>query len=173
MSQQLKIEVPPDVAPSALREALGRSPTGVAVATTLDDLGRPVGLTINSYNSVSLEPALILWSLALSSPNVNAFRDYGAFAVNILHTEQSNLCKQFSRWAPDKFDNVDGSRGYRDLPVLDGAMVPFECATYQIVEGGDHEVYMGAVKRIHKTDSSPLVFHRGRFVELADCEVSP
>ncbi|MFM1571571.1 MAG: flavin reductase family protein [Porticoccaceae bacterium] len=155
------------ITPASLREALGSFPTGVAVVTTLSDDGKPIGLTVNSFNSVSLEPALVLWSLALSSPSIGAFRKHRAFAVNILRKEQEDLCMKFARPADDKFTGVNWTDGYRGIPVLDGAMVTLECEMYQIVEGGDHEVYMGTVKRIHKTDSSPLVFHRGQLVQLA------
>ena len=155
------------ITPASLREALGSFPTGVAVVTTLGDEGKPLGLTINSFNSVSLEPALVLWSLALSSPSIGAFRKHGAFAINILRKDQGQLCMKFARPADDKFEDINWSKGYKGVPVLKGAMVTLECETYQIVEGGDHEVYMGTVKRIHWTDSAPLVFHRGQLVQLA------
>jgi len=155
------------VTPASLREALGSFPTGVAVVTTLGDEGAPLGLTVNSFNSVSLDPALVLWSLALSSPSIEAFRKHGAFAINILRKDQGELCMRFARPADDKFKGVEWTSGYKGVPVLEGAVVTLECETYQIVEGGDHEVYMGTVKQIHKTDSAPLVYHRGQMVQLA------
>lgn len=167
MATKIDLSEDATITPASLREALGSFPTGVAVVTTLGDEGKPLGLTINSFNSVSLDPALVLWSLALSSPSIGAFRKHGAFAINILRKDQGELCMKFARPADDKFKDIDWTKGYKGIPVLEGAMVTLECETYQIVEGGDHEVYMGAVKRIHKTDSAPLVFHRGQLVQLA------
>ena len=95
------------VTPASLREALGSFPTGVAVVTTLGDEGAPLGLTVNSFNSVSLDPALVLWSLALSSPSIEAFRKHGAFAINILRKDQGELCMRFARPADDKFKGVE------------------------------------------------------------------
>jgi flavin reductase (DIM6/NTAB) family NADH-FMN oxidoreductase RutF len=155
------------ISPAVLRDALGCFPTGVAIVTTLGDDGAPVGLTINSFSSVSLQPALVLWSLMLSSPSIEAFRKHRAFAINILTLDQGDLCMQFARPADDKFANVPWSKGYKGVPVLDGALVTLECEMHNIIEGGDHEVYMGEVKRIHKTENPPLVFHRGQLSELA------
>ena len=167
MSKNIKSSENTAITPAILREALGSFPTGVAVVTTLSDDGKPVGLTVNSFNSVSLEPALVLWSLALSSPSIGAFRQHRAFAINILRKDQEELCMKFARPAEDKFSGVKWAEGYKGIPVLDGAVATLECETYQIVEGGDHEVCMGTVKRIHRTDSAPLVFHRGQLVQLA------
>lgn len=156
-----------DINPTVLRDALGCFPTGVAVVTTVGENGKPVGMTISSFNSVSLDPALILWSIALTAPSLSAFRNHGAFAINILHKDQGDLCMQFARPSEDKFANVEWTPGYKGVPVLEDALVTLECETYKTVEGGDHEVYMGEVKCIHKTESHPLVFHRGQLVELA------
>ncbi|BFM16196.1 hypothetical protein R50073_23790 [Maricurvus nonylphenolicus] len=155
------------ITPLVLRDALGSFPTGVAIVTTIGEDGRPVGLTINSFSSVSLEPALVLWSLVNTSPSIQAFRGHGAFAINILRHDQGDLCMQFARPSDDKFADVNWSEGYKGVPVLDDVLVAFECETYKLIEGGDHEVYMGEIKRIHKTENHPLVFHRGKLSELA------
>ena len=167
MVKNIELTEDTNVTRTSLREALGGFPTGVAVVTTLSDESTPIGLTINSFNSVSLEPALVLWSLALSSPNISAFRKHGAFAINFLSRGQEELCMKFAGFADNRFKDVKWTEGYKGIPVLDRAMVILECKTYRIIEGGDHELYMGEVKRIHDTDSSPLVFHRGQLVQLA------
>lgn len=153
---------------SLFREALGTFPTGVVVATTRGDGGAPVGLTISSFNSVSLDPALILWSIALDAPSIGAFRTHTSFAINILSSEQKSICMQFSQSAEDKFANVDWIEGYDGAPVLTDAMATLECKVYRRYEGGDHEILVGEVMKISTSDKQPLVYHRGKFVELAD-----
>jgi len=151
-----------------LRETLGCFPTGVVVATTLDSDDMPIGITINSFSSVSLEPALILWSIALNTPSLNAFRQHPAFAINILSTAQKSLCMQFAQPSEDKFAGVDWHAGYKGTPVIDNALAVLQCRTFRRYEGGDHEIYLGEVMQVDSTDQQPLVFHRGKLVQLAD-----
>lgn len=150
-----------------LRDTLGCFPTGVAVATTITTDGTPVGLTINSFNSVSLDPPLILWSLANTAPSFDAFNTHGAFTINILGSDQSQLCCQFSNPSPDKFAGVRWRAGHKGTPVLNDVMVTLECDTYRVVDGGDHRVFLGQVKRMRRREAQPLVFHRGQLVALA------
>ncbi len=153
---------------SSLRETLSHFPTGVVVAATCGDGGAPVGLTISSFNSVSLEPPLILWSLALTAPSLSAFRAHDSFSINILSSEQQALCMQFAKPSEDKFSGVDWRPGHGGAPVIQNALAVLECQVYRRYEGGDHEIYVGEVIQIDSTDRKPLVFHRGQFVELAD-----
>ena len=150
-----------------LRDTLGCFPTGVAIATTIGTDGQPVGLTINSFNSVSMDPALILWSLCNNAPSFEAFKTHGAFAINILSSEQQDVCTQFARPAEDKFAGIAWYAGHKGIPVLDNVLVTLECDTYNAVEGGDHEIFIGQVRRVRRTESEPLVFHRGQLVALA------
>lgn len=154
-----------------LRETLGCFPTGVVVAATRGEANAPVGLTINSFTSVSLDPPLILWSISLNAPSLSAFRKHPAFTINILSEEQQALCMQFATPSDNKFDGVDWHPGYEDTPIISDALAVLQCKTYRRYEGGDHEIYVGEVKKIEFTDKKPLVFHRGKFVELVDDEV--
>jgi len=150
-----------------LRQTLGCFPTGVVVATTIGDGGAPVGLTINSFSSVSLDPPLILWSLALTAPSLSAFQTHKGFAINILSEEQQDECMQFSRPSENKFEGINWQPGYEGVPLLDNALAVLQCRTYQRYEGGDHEIYLGEVMEMDSTDKAPLVFHRGKLVSLA------
>ncbi|WP_136656700.1 flavin reductase family protein [Nitratireductor sp. XY-223] len=151
-----------------LRDALGHFATGVAVVTTLGEGGRPVGLTINSFNSVSLSPPLILWSLARTAPSFDAFRNYNAFAINILARDQRDLCMQFARPSEDKFRDIAHRPGIENVPLIDGVHAQLECRTYRRHEGGDHEIYLGEVIGISTFEKQPLVFHRGQFTHLSE-----
>lgn len=153
-----------------LRNALGCFATGVAVVTTVGDEGAPVGLTINSFNSVSLEPPLVLWSLANSAPSIGAFRRHGDFAINILAVDQLEVCRQFARPSDNKFGGVDYREGFNGVPLISGAAAQLECRAYAKYPGGDHEIHLGEIVGINTTDKAPLVFHRGRFTRLPDCE---
>lgn len=153
--------------PKLLRQALGCFPTGVIIVTTVGDEGKPVGLTINSFSSVSLVPALVSWSIDLNAPSLGAFRKHQAFALNILGADQGELCMQFARPSDDKFANVKWAEGYKGVPVLEDALATFECSTFQTIEAGDHEMYLGKVKSMNNKIGAPLVFHRGQLAKLA------
>lgn len=157
----------PDFNAELLRKALGCFPTGVVVVTTLGDNGSPVGITVNSFSSVSLDPPLILWSIALNAPSLGAFRNHSGFTINILSEEQQELSLQFARPSDDKFQGVDWHPGYADTPVLDNSMAVLQCKTYRCHEGGDHEIFLGEVQKINFNDQRPLVFHRGQFGKVA------
>jgi len=158
----------PNFDSTSFRETLGCFPTGVVVAATLGDGAAPVGLTINSFSSVSLDPPLILWSIALSAPSLSAFRDHPGFTINILSAEQQSLCTQFARPAVNKFAGIDWRPGYAGTPVISEALAVLECKTFRRYEGGDHEIILGEVVKIDLTDKKPLVYHRGHFAELTN-----
>ena len=159
---------PPSVTidPKELRRALSCFPTGVAVVTTLGPGAAPVGLTVSSFNSVSMEPPLILWSLTRASSSLSAFKAHGAFAVNILSAEQEPLCRHFAG-AGDRFAGVAWRPGIDGVPVLHGAVATFECRTYAIYPGGDHEIFLGKVLAYDHADRVPLVFGKGVLGPLA------
>lgn len=146
-----------------LRDALGRFATGVTIVTTLDLAGRPIGLTANSFNSVSLDPPIVLWSLARRSLNLRSFLDAGHFAVNVLAADQQALSDRFAKPACDRFAGVDWEAGTAGVPVLPGAVASFECATDNLVEGGDHVIFLGRVARFRHADKEPLIYHAGRY----------
>ncbi|MEM8665427.1 MAG: flavin reductase family protein [Pseudomonadota bacterium] len=153
--------------PRELRRALGCFPTGVAVVTTLSETGAPIGVTVSSFNSVSMDPPLILWSLTARAGSLSAFKAHGAFAVNVLSAEQEPLCRHFATATGDRFQDVDWRAGIDGIPVLEGAVAVFECRNWAVYPGGDHEIFLGRVVRYDHFDSVPLVFGKGRLSALA------
>jgi flavin reductase (DIM6/NTAB) family NADH-FMN oxidoreductase RutF len=154
------------------RDIMGNFPTGVIVVTTIGEDGRPVGLTINSFSSVSLEPPMVLWSLALRAPSLVAFRASNVFALNILSKDQLDLCKSFAKPSTDKYACVEYCQGGAGLPLLSGAVAHIECRTVARYPGGDHEIYLGEVAAMDGFERDPLLFHRGQFRMLSPLEDS-
>lgn len=147
----------------SFRNALGRFVTGVTIVTTLDEAGRPVGLTANSFNSVSLDPPMVLWSLALRSQNRPVFETARHYAVNILASDQHALSDRFARPVADRFAGVSWRAGHCGVPVLDGVTAVFECMNDTRMEGGDHLVFLGRVEAFDHFDKEPLIYHSGRY----------
>lgn len=147
------------------RRALGAFATGVAIVTTCDGDGNKVGITVNSFNSVSLDPPLVLWSIASDAMRYNAFMDTQYFAVNILAKDQIDLCRQFSARTKDRFEGLDCRDGLEMLPILPGCSAVFECCTENRFAGGDHKIIVGRVLRFEDFDADPLIFYRGHFLE--------
>lgn len=158
--------VQPQIDTALFRKTLGSFPTGVVAATTLGDDNKPVGLTINSFSSVSLDPPLILWSIALNAPSLSAFRKRSSFIINILSEDQKALCKQLATPSDNKFKDVAWRPGYDNAPIIDNALAVIECSVYRRYEGGDHEIILGEVVNLELSDRNPLVYHRGQFTEL-------
>ncbi len=149
-----------------LRDVLGRFATGVAVVTTCDNDAKPVGLAVNSFSSVSLDPPEILWSIASTAPSRTAFARHGAFAVNVMPAEDKDRIMQFARPSDNKFDGVPWRRGWCSVPVLDSAIATLECDVKQMILCGDHHIVVGSVRTIDSRDGNPLVFFRGQFTSL-------
>lgn len=141
-----------------LRRALGRFATGVAVVTVRGLDGRPVGLTINSFSSVSLDPPLVLWCLANRSPRLADFAAASHFAVNVLTDRQRWLSDRFSQPVKDRFESVAWAAGLGGAPLLDGCLAQLECTTGDIHRAGDHSVVFGKVERFAHRCGLPLVF---------------
>lgn len=152
--------------PKALRRALGCFPTGVAVVTTLGTGGAPIGITVSSFNSVSMDPPLILWSLTRDAGSLGAFKSHGAFAVNVLSAEQEPFCRHFASAEGDRFADIPWRPGIEGIPVLEGAVAVFECRNWAVYPGGDHEIFLGEVVRYDHWDTVPLVFGMGRLSPL-------
>ncbi|SFV13347.1 NADH-FMN oxidoreductase RutF, flavin reductase (DIM6/NTAB) family [Pseudoduganella namucuonensis] len=151
----------------ALRNALGSYPTGVAIVTTRLPGGRPVGLTINSFASLSLEPPLVLWSLVKRSPSLEAFAGCAHFSINVLAAGQADLARSFASSAvPDKFAHVAAHDSPEGVPLMPGSLASFVCASEQVLDGGDHTLFIGRVLRYHTGEGEPAVFHRGQFTLL-------
>ena len=149
-----------------LREVLGRFATGVAVVTTCGDDAAPVGLAVNSFASVSLDPPEILWSIISTAPSRPAFQRHSAFTVNVMPAEDKDRTLQFARPSANKFEGVAWRRGWREVPVLDNAIATMECDLKQMIPCGDHHIVVGSVRAIDCRDGKPLVFFRGEFTSL-------
>jgi len=145
------------------RQALGTFTTGVTIVTTVDAAGNPVGVTANSFNSVSLAPPMVLWSLARTSANIGAFLAARHFAVHILASDQQSLATRFSQKGTDRFAGLRVGRGIDGIALLDGCAARFECRTAFQYEGGDHVIFVGEVLNFEHCEHEPLVFKRGRF----------
>ncbi|GGO76903.1 flavin reductase family protein [Nonomuraea cavernae] len=156
----------------SLRDALGRYATGVAVVTTCAPGGERIGVTVNSFASVSLDPALVLWCLSRRAPSTQAFLRAGRFAVNVLACGQEHLSQRFARPAPDKFAGVETRLTPSGLPALAGALAFFACRTVTAYEAGDHRIFVGEVEHFQWHEGEPLVFHAGRYRELGAMDPS-
>jgi 3-hydroxy-9,10-secoandrosta-1,3,5(10)-triene-9,17-dione monooxygenase reductase component len=153
---------PPDIDTRAFRDALGSFVTGVTIVTTRGE-GADIGLTANSFNSVSLDPPMVLWSLALTSNALPAFRSAPWWAVHILASEQEALSARFAQKGIDKFAGLAVSRGPGDIPLLDGCAARFICRAAYEHEGGDHAIFVGQVLEFDQAGRAPLVYHQGRY----------
>ena len=154
------------------RDALGQFATGVTCMTTLGPNGENIGVTVNSFSSLSLNPPLILWSIARTASAWGSFQVGDPFAVNVIAREQHVLAKQFARTSGDKFVGVEFYRGLDRVPLLAGCVVYLECVTEARYPGGDHEIVVGRVRRLFNVGIAPLLFHRGAFHLLGDPAVA-
>ncbi len=150
--------------PEEIRRAYGCFATGVAVATTVDERGERVGMTISSFNSVSIDPPLVLWSIGNDSCNYDAFATAGHFAVNVLAAHQTALSDRFAARGGDKFAGLECRDGVAGSPILSESLASFECTTEHRYPGGDHLIIVGRVVDFEDRNLDPLIFHRGRFL---------
>lgn len=150
--------------PARLRRAFGLYPTGVAVATAMDPASGPLGMTINSFVSVSLEPPLVSFSIGRTAAGLHAWLRAPGYALNVLARNQEHLSSQFARAHTDKWRDVSFAPGLHGAPLLDGAVACFECGRYEALAGGDHVIFLARIERFVGSDQNdPLVFHRGRY----------
>ena len=155
---------PPTFSQAEFRTALGMFATGVTIVTSRGVDGTLVGLTANSFNSVSMSPPLVLWSLARTAGSMAAFSTGSHYAINILSADQQALARQFSAQGLDRFAGVKYHLGAAGAPLIDGAAATFECFNRSRYEEGDHVIFVGEVERCcTQTDASPLLFHGGKF----------
>jgi flavin reductase (DIM6/NTAB) family NADH-FMN oxidoreductase RutF len=159
---------PPSFSGDDFRAALAMFATGVTIVTARSARGPPVGLTANSFNSVSIEPPLILWSLSRQAGSMPAFARGSHYAINILAADQRDLAERFASKDVDRFDGVAFRPGTSGAPLLDGAAAVFECFNRSRYQEGDHVIFVGEVESCARRDGAhPLIFHGGRyFTEL-------
>ena len=158
----------PSFSAPEFRTALGMFATGVTIVTARDASGACVGLTANSFNSVSMAPPLVLWSLSQRAGSLPAFTRGSHYVINILAAEQHALAERFASKVADRFAGVAFRDGVGGAPILEGAAAVFECFNRSRYEEGDHIIFVGEVERCeHRVGAQPLIFHGGRyFTEL-------
>ena len=155
---------PPDFSALEFRASLGMFATGVTIVTARGADGSLVGLTASSFNSVSLSPPLVLWSLAHRAGSMAAFSTGQHYAINVLAAEQQALAERFATPGIDRWDGVAFSEGGNGAPLLAGAAATFECFNRSQYTEGDHVIFVGEVERCaHRPGASPLLYHGGRF----------
>lgn len=149
----------------AFRSALGTFATGVTIVTTQAEglIPLDIGITANSFNSVSLDPPMILWSLARKALSLPAFLHNPHFAVHILAMDQDELSQRFATQGAEKFAGLDVERGAGGIPLLAGCAARFQCRTAFKYEGGDHIIFVGEVLSFDTGQKSPLLYHAGRY----------
>ncbi|MEY2861845.1 MAG: hypothetical protein RL392_2303 [Pseudomonadota bacterium] len=156
--------LPPNFSQPEFRAALGMFATGVTIVTARTASGQLVGLTANSFNSVSLSPPLVLWSLSRAAGSMAAFQAGSHYAINILGADQQALANQFATQGTDRFAGVQFDTGFNGAPLIHGAVASFECFNRSRYDEGDHVIFVGEVERCtHREGASPLLYHGGKF----------
>ncbi|WP_144510267.1 flavin reductase family protein [Bacillus sp. FJAT-22090] len=142
------------------KAAMGNYPTGVTVVTAFNDEGKPMGMTVNSFASVSLDPLLILWSIDKSAYSYEDFLKVDKFTVNILAADQAHLCTLFSSKVEDRFSNCDWQKSELNLPILSDTLATLQCKVYSQIDAGDHTTIIGELLDIQNNSKEPLLYHR-------------
>lgn len=154
--------------PREIRNLLGQFATGVTVITTRGKGGRKVGMTANSFSSLSLDPPLILWSLSKTAPSLEEFVDAEHFAIHMLAQEHHQISGHFARAAEDKFAGVVHRECESGVPILEDALATLVCKNIQQYEGGDHLIFIGKIEKYQQRQGEPLVFHAGKYHVTAE-----
>lgn len=154
---------PPPFSSHDFRKALGQFATGVTIVTALNAQQQPVGVTVSSFNSVSLHPPLILWSMANSAASLSVFMACTHYAVHVLGAGQKDLALRFSTRNIDRWAGVPHQPGRTGTPLLEGAVAVFECANRSRYQEGDHVIFVGEVAHCsHQNGAAPLLYHDGQ-----------
>ncbi|GAB4061698.1 flavin reductase family protein [Uliginosibacterium sediminicola] len=152
----------------ALRRTLGQFATGITVVTTLDAAGQPCGLTVNSFNAVSLEPPLVVWSLSAQASLREAFEHCAFYAVNVLSAEQQDVSQRFASKQADRFAGLEWDAGIGGVPLLRNCCAHFQLRNTQRHEGGDHLMFISAVEAFERFEKAPLIYFSGAYRRLAE-----
>jgi flavin reductase (DIM6/NTAB) family NADH-FMN oxidoreductase RutF len=151
-----------------IRKALAQFATGVTVVTTRAADGSPVGLTVNSFNSVSLDPPLVLWSLSHKSQSLDAFRACGRYLIHVLAVNQLDVAKVFATRGADKFGNTHWHPNAAGLPLIEGCVAWFECGNRRQYDEGDHIILVGRIDEFAIAGGAPLIFHDSRYMRRVE-----
>lgn len=153
----------------AFRDTLGLFVTGVTIITTRSDSDEWVGITANSFNSVSLTPPLVLWSVGNQARSLQAFKTAQHFAVHILHQDQIALSQHFAKSNPDKFKGLEVHEGRGGIPLFENCAARLECRAHSQHQAGDHTLFLAEVIEFTSDKNArPLVYHGGQYAELSD-----
>jgi len=148
---------------------MGHFATGITVVTTTDIDGNPVGMTVNSFNSVSLDPPLVLFSIARDASCLNSLREADKFAVNILSADQQDVSICFAKPGLNGFDQVAPNISANGIPVVADSLAIFECSAHAQHDGGDHVIFIGQVIAVNQaSDGDPLLYFRGKYAGVAE-----
>ena len=154
----------PNFSAREFRASLAMFATGVTIVTARTPAGTLIGLTANSFNSVSLDPPLVLWSLAQGAASLPVFRAGSHYAINILAKDQKALAERFALRGAERWNGVNFADGMGGAPLLEGAAATFECFNRSRYEEGDHVIFVGEVEACQRrAGASPLIFHGGRY----------
>lgn len=153
----------PDIDPKAFRRALGNFATGVTIITAEGADGEKVGVTASSFNSLSMDPPLILWSSIKVARSCEVFESASHFAVNILAADQMEMSNHFARQQKDKFAGFEWEKGLGGAPIFPNCAGRFQCETYDKLDGGDHWIFVGKVVAFDDFGRAPLCFHQGSY----------
>jgi flavin reductase (DIM6/NTAB) family NADH-FMN oxidoreductase RutF len=148
-----------------LRDAFSRFMSGITIVTAASDQG-PVGITANSFSSLSLNPPLVLWSPAIESRRFEFFEKAEYFSIHILSSNQENICNNFIK-SPFAFENSETEKNIHGVPLIENCLARFECKKNAIYPGGDHIIVVGEVENVEMRDGNALTFFAGRFRELS------
>ena len=156
------------IEPRDFRDTVGCFATGITIITTIEADGTPIGLTANSFASLSLDPPMVLFCLDYKVASFDAFQAGGNFAVNILSTTQQDLSNRFAKSGSEKWDGVTFDTWDTGSPILPDCLANMECKVSSINEGGDHVIVIGRVVRMERAQSDvmPLLYYRGGYVNL-------
>jgi flavin reductase (DIM6/NTAB) family NADH-FMN oxidoreductase RutF len=149
------------------RNSLGMFATGITVITARTPAGEPIGLTVNSFNSVSLDPPLIVWSLSSNLPSRPIFENCEYYAINVLAEDQAELSQRFASRMEDRFAGLEFEEGVGGVPLLKGCCARFECRNTVRHEGGDHVVFISEVLSFDREEREPLIYFGGAYRRLA------
>ena len=144
---------------NAFKEAMANYPTGVTVVTAMDENNTPIGLTVNSFASVSLDPLLVLWSIDKRVSTHDTFNEIDQFAINILGGNQADIANLFAGSQQDRFGNCEWHQSVHQLPLIDDAIAKLQCKTFKRVEAGDHMILIGEIIDIDVEKNVPLLYH--------------
>ena len=144
-----------------LRNVLSKFATGVTIVSTIDDDGKPVGMTVNSFTSVSLDPPLVLWNIGINQPSYDIFLNAKGYSVSILSKDQKDICNLFSSSVENKFNNIDFVLSDNGFPIIQKSLAWFDCLKWNNYPGGDHQILVGEVINFQANENDPLIFWNG------------